>query len=69
MKVPETIVTGELPETEAEYRGEPMPARCKLAFFEFGNTTMELLEPDQEPSCWREFLDRTAPASTTSPSR
>ena len=26
MKVPETIVTGELPETEAEYRGEPMPA-------------------------------------------
>ena len=61
MKVPETIVTGELPETEAEYRGEPMPARCKLAFFKFGNTTLELLEPDQEPSCWREFLDKNGP--------
>ena len=61
MKVPETIVTGELPETEAEYLGEPMPARCKLAFFTFGNTTLELLEPDHEPSCWREFLDKNGP--------
>ena len=49
MPVPETIVTGPLSETDAEYLGEPMPARCKLAFFKFGNTTLELLEPDHEP--------------------
>jgi len=61
MPVPETIVTGPQGETQAEYLGEPTDARGKLAFFKFGNTTLELIEPDSEPSCWREFLDRNGP--------
>jgi catechol 2,3-dioxygenase-like lactoylglutathione lyase family enzyme len=61
MPVPPTIVTGPLSESEAEYLGKPTEARGKLAFFNFGNTTLELIEPDNEPSCWREFLDRNGP--------
>ena len=61
MPVPETIVTGPQSESEAEYLGKPTEARGKLAFFNFGNTTLELIEPDNEPSCWREFLDRNGP--------
>lgn len=61
MPVPDTSVTAERSETDAEYLGKPSDARCKLAFFNFGNTVLELIEPDHEPSCWREFLDRNGP--------
>jgi catechol 2,3-dioxygenase-like lactoylglutathione lyase family enzyme len=61
MPVPETIVSGTREEAETEYLGQPSVARCKLAFFEMGNTTIELIEPDQHPSCWRDFLDRNGP--------
>jgi methylmalonyl-CoA/ethylmalonyl-CoA epimerase len=61
MKSPETTVTRPRSETEAEYLGQPSDARAKLAFFKFGNTTLELIEPDSEPSCWREFLNRNGP--------
>jgi catechol 2,3-dioxygenase-like lactoylglutathione lyase family enzyme len=61
MKLPETILTGPPSETAAEYLGRPSNARAKLAFFNFGNVTLELIEPDGEPSCWREFLDRNGP--------
>ena len=61
MPVPETIITAPRSESEAEYIGKPTDARGKLAFFKFGNTTLELIEPDRQPSCWREFLDRNGP--------
>ena len=48
-------------ETQAEYLGEPSDARCKLAFFEFGNVDVELLEPDRKASCWRDILERKGP--------
>ena len=39
------------------FKGKPSPARAKLAFFELKNITLELIEPDRNPSTWREFLD------------
>jgi len=39
------------------FKGKPSPARAKLAFIELKNITLELIEPDRNPSTWREFLD------------
>ena len=61
MPIPKTIVSGTRAEAETEYLGAPSDARCKMAFFEMGNTTIELIDPDENPSCWREFLDRNGP--------
>ena len=40
------------------YRGEPTDAKAKLAFMKIDTITIELIEPDSEPSVWREFLDK-----------
>jgi len=42
---------------QTAYRGEPTPARAKLAFFDMGSLQLELIEPDEHPSTWREHLD------------
>ncbi|MCL1788231.1 MAG: VOC family protein, partial [Defluviitaleaceae bacterium] len=56
---PGWILTGPIEETEGEYRGKPCDARAKLAFFHVGgNLTLELIEPDEKPSTWREDLDK-----------
>ncbi|MBB6674995.1 VOC family protein [Cohnella nanjingensis] len=43
---------------QTEYRGAPSEARAKLAFFDMGSLQLELIEPDDQPSTWRESLDR-----------
>jgi len=51
--------TGVLADAQTEYRGQPTEARAKLAFFPVGgNLTLELIEPDNNPSTWREDLDK-----------
>lgn len=45
-------------QTQAEYRGRPSRGRAKLAFMDFGSLQVELIEPDEQPSTWREFLDQ-----------
>ena len=54
---PETIITGPAEESQIRFRGETTPARAKLAFIRFSNITLELIEPVDGPSVWREFLD------------
>ncbi len=41
-----------------EYRGEPTNARAKLAFLVFGQFTVELIEPIDGPSVWRDHLEQ-----------
>jgi 4-hydroxyphenylpyruvate dioxygenase-like putative hemolysin len=54
---PEIIETGPIGEAETNYRGKPSEARSKLCFFNFGQVQIELIQPDQHPSTWREYLD------------
>ncbi|MDR0272408.1 MAG: VOC family protein [Clostridiales bacterium] len=50
--------TGTLEQAQTEYRGKPSEARAKLMFFSVGQCTIELIEPDEHPSTWREDLDK-----------
>jgi len=56
---PGWIISTPLEEAQTEYRGKPTKAQAKLAFFPIGeNLSLELIEPDMEPSTWREGLDK-----------
>jgi hypothetical protein len=56
---PNIVITDTVDKTQAKYRGSPTPARAKLAFFKVGQTLeLELIQPDDEPSTWREDLNR-----------
>ena len=59
LPVPPTIDAGEFEVTQTRYKGQPSPdAQAKLAFFDVGqNFQLELIEPNEAPSTWREFLD------------
>jgi methylmalonyl-CoA/ethylmalonyl-CoA epimerase len=55
--VPQWAWTDPADKAQTRYRGSPSPARAKLAFMRFGGLDIELIEPDMEPSTWREHLD------------
>ncbi|WP_020156936.1 VOC family protein [Caldibacillus debilis] len=57
MDKPEIIMTPSREKAKTVFRGKPTEARAKLAFFQLGNLQLELIEPDREPSTWKEFLD------------
>ncbi len=56
--VPEIRETGPECETQIRYRGQPTPARAKLAFFRLGQVSLELIEPIERPSTWGDQLDQ-----------
>lgn len=56
---PEIVNSGEYEITKTEYRGNPAPkAKCYMTFFYFGDLQMELIQPNEEPSLWREHLEQ-----------
>jgi methylmalonyl-CoA/ethylmalonyl-CoA epimerase len=57
MEKPPANPTDLLEKAQTSYNGEPTEARAKLAFFDMGSLQLELIEPDEHPSTWREFLD------------
>jgi catechol 2,3-dioxygenase-like lactoylglutathione lyase family enzyme len=58
MEKPSWSWTGTREEAQTEYRGAPSEARAKLMFFPVGGSmTIELIEPDQHPSTWRDDLN------------
>ncbi|MDR0999911.1 MAG: VOC family protein [Clostridiales bacterium] len=58
--VPPTVGCGDYAITQTRYKGEPAPhASSKLAFMDVGeNIQIELIEPNEAPSTWRNFLDK-----------
>jgi len=57
MEKPKWFWTGDYEAARTEFRGAASEARAKLAFFRFANLEIELIEPDEKPSTWREFLE------------
>lgn len=57
VEMPQIIETDGYEVSHATYRGQPTPARAKLAFFNMGQLSIELIEPIGEPSTWQEHLD------------
>jgi methylmalonyl-CoA/ethylmalonyl-CoA epimerase len=57
VEMPEIIVTGPVEEANTKFHGESSPARAQIAFFHFGDVALELIEPIDGPSTWRDFLE------------
>lgn len=55
--VPKIVWTGEFKDAQQHYKGEPVESRAKQSFFEMENIQLELIEPDEGPSTWREHLE------------
>ena len=58
LPLPEISITDDWDKTQAEYKGEPTRARARLAFFKMGNLDIELIEPVDGPSTWKDQLDQ-----------
>lgn len=58
LPMPDIIITDTLDKTQAEYSGKPTTARAKLAFFHMGQLDVELIEPIDGPSTWKDQLDQ-----------
>jgi catechol 2,3-dioxygenase-like lactoylglutathione lyase family enzyme len=57
-EVGEARLTDGYDKTQAEYEGEPTEARAKLVFLDFGQVQIELIEPVDGPSTWRDHLEQ-----------
>ena len=58
LPVPPITWTDPLEKAQTQYRGAPSEARARLAFFQVGQLSIELIEPDGQPSTWQECLDK-----------
>ncbi len=58
VEVPPARLTDGKEVAHTRYRGESTDARARLAFFDLGQVQLELIEPVDGPSTWREFLDQ-----------
>jgi catechol 2,3-dioxygenase-like lactoylglutathione lyase family enzyme len=57
LPVPQVRETETEEKTNIRYKGKPTKARAKLAFFNMGQVSLELIEPIGGPSTWQEHLD------------
>jgi methylmalonyl-CoA/ethylmalonyl-CoA epimerase len=55
---PQARLTDTEEKAHTKYHGAPTQARAKLAFFDMGGLSLELIEPVGGPSTWQEFLDK-----------
>lgn len=59
MEEPEAFACGDYAICKTEYRGQPAPeANSKLAFFDLPNIQLELIEPNEAKSTWRDYLEK-----------
>lgn len=58
LPLPPIIETPGFDKAKTTLNGQPSEATAKLAFFQTGQLVIELIEPDEKPSVWRDFLDK-----------
>ena len=58
LPMPDIIITDTVDKAQTEYNGKPTTARAKLAFFHMGQLDVELIEPIDGPSTWKDQLDQ-----------
>ena len=58
LPMPEIIITDPVDKAQTEYNGKSTTARAKLAFFHMGQLEVELIEPMDGPSTWKDQLDQ-----------
>lgn len=58
LPMPKITITDTVDIAHTEYQGERTPARAKLAFFHMGQVDVELIEPIDGPSTWKDQLDQ-----------
>jgi len=56
--LPPVIHSGEPERVKAVYNGHPSDATCLMMFFNLGSLQIELIQPDEKPSVWRDDLTR-----------
>ena len=58
LEEPPIVITDAYEKSQSEYLSKPTEARAKLCFFDIADgVQLELIEPDEKPSTWREHLD------------
>jgi len=58
VECPPVSHSGDPERVGAAYQGEPSDATCEMMFFEFKNIQIELIQPDDKPSVWRDDLNQ-----------
>jgi hypothetical protein len=53
---PSIILTDTVDIAHTQYQGQPTSAQARLAFFDLGQVTLELIQPLGEPSTWNDQL-------------
>ena len=59
---PSIIITDTVDIAHTRYQDKSTPAQAKLAFFELGQVTLELIQPIGEPSTWNDQLVAHGPS-------
>ena len=58
LPMPKIIETPGYAKAKTVVNGQPSEATAKLAFFQTGQLVIELIQPDETPSVWRDHLDK-----------
>lgn len=59
---PAIIITDTVDLAHTAYQGQPTPAQAKLAFFNLGQVSLELIQPLGSPSTWDDQLAAHGPS-------
>lgn len=57
VECPPTCYSGDPEAVKGSYMGQPTNATCHMKFFDTPSLQIELIQPDDTPSVWRDFLN------------